>query len=293
MKKFAAILMALVLCIGFAACGAKTEDVTTTTEAPEGTGFEGMANPVTEVESLEKLMEMTGAKFSTPGVMGVSDEAYTITDCGDFKIAAYKYTVNDKKIEIRFCDNMTDDISGYYVDGDTAFAGVEGDAEKVMENAALARWYTVDGQYVFIIEAEGLSKELFEDLAQEARDVSLGENSDSALSAFYASISGEYADSVSQRATLIVTAEEDEAEFTISWANSADETVEWKMDVTKGEDSLLYYTDCEKTVYSADGETTEYEDGEGYFEYVDGKLLWTGAAEENCKACVFEIIPMD
>ena len=34
-------------------------------------------------------------------------------------------------------------------------------------------------------------------------------------------------------------------------------------------------------------ETVEYEGGSGSFEIADGKLLWTGAADEDCTGCVF------
>ena len=65
------------------------------------------------------------------------------------------------------------------------------------------------------------------------------------------------------------------------------------MDCTK-DGSKLSYTDCEKTniTYDEQGnadESEEYSDGEGYFTLKDGKLLWDGAAEENCQTCVFEM----
>ena len=55
----------------------------------------------------------------------------------------------------------------------------------------------------------------------------------------------------------------------------------------------LTYTDCEKTNITTDesGNSTSeevYEDGTGYFTLKDGKLLWDGASEEDCKLCVFE-----
>ena len=72
------------------------------------------------------------------------------------------------------------------------------------------------------------------------------------------------------------------------------------------EGNQLVYSDCTKTTNFAsedldeeeegdeDGmgggaeETVEYEGGSGSFETSeDGKLLWTGAADEDCTGCVF------
>lgn len=293
MKKYLAVVLCLLMVIGLAACGAKTEAEPQSEAEKIETGAEGgpIGNPVTEVESLEALNEMTGAKFVTPGVMGVTNVFYSIIDCGDYKIASYKYTVNDKVCEIRFSDYMQEDISGYYLEDGTAFAASEGDDEIIKDGVGLARWFTVDGQYVYIVESEGIDKELFDAFAYDFRNASLGDNGPAALAAFYSSIEGEYGDPVSQRASLTVTANEDNAEFTVLWSSSASATTKWVMHIRKTEDGLLNYKDCVKTVITDDGEKTESENGEGYFEYSEGKLLWTGAAEEDCTVCAFEMIP--
>ena len=106
-------------------------------------------------------------------------------------------------------------------------------------------------------------------------------------------LTGNYYDFVSQRATALVIEDGDEIEITVKWSSSASETTEWEMTCEKDGDKLSY-TDCEKTnsVYDESGnadDTVEYDDGEGYFTLKDGKLLWDGAAEENCKTCVFEM----
>ena len=78
----------------------------------------------------------------------------------------------------------------------------------------------------------------------------------------------------------------------------------WTMNATK-EGNKLVYSDCKyvEQIFSDDTdeegtgdeevgggaeETVVYENGSGSFEISDdGKLLWTGAADEQCQSCVF------
>ena len=123
----------------------------------------------------------------------------------------------------------------------------------------------------------------------------------------YVDLAGEYQDEVSQRATATVTAntEAQIVNITVTWSTSASESTEWTMSAVK-EGNQLVYSDCVKrsTFMSEDlddegegdedgmgggaEETVEYEGGSGSFEISDdGKLLWTGAADEDCTGCVF------
>lgn len=108
---------------------------------------------------------------------------------------------------------------------------------------------------------------------------------------FYLNLQGDWQDSTSQRASAIIKSLGYEQGVTIkvSWGNSAEETTVWTM-TAKASDSngALVYTDCKKAIVSESGEEVIYENGEGSFDFVGGKLLWTGAADENCKTCVFE-----
>jgi len=123
----------------------------------------------------------------------------------------------------------------------------------------------------------------------------------------YVDLAGEYQDEVSQRATATVIAntEAQIVNITVTWSTSASESTEWTMSAVK-EGNQLVYSDCVKrsTFMSEDlddegegdedgmgggaEETVEYEGGSGSFEISDdGKLLWTGAADEDCTGCVF------
>lgn len=122
----------------------------------------------------------------------------------------------------------------------------------------------------------------------------------------YVNLAGEYQDETSGRAaaTVIANTEAKCVNITVTWSSSATESTEWTMSAVK-EGNQLVYSDCTKrtTVVSEDmdeegegdedgmgggaEETVEYEGGSGSFEISDGKLLWTGAADEDCTGCVF------
>lgn len=261
---------------------AKATTAKATTKAAAATAAK--AKSVKNVSSLEALQNQTGAKFTTPGVMGVSNQSYTISDYGTYKVAAYKYTVGDKKCQVLFSSNLKEDISNYIIDGQTAFASSSGEDEIIKTNVALARWFTTDGQYVFIYEANSVDKSLYREAVNDAKEASRGRSAGGD-----ASIEGNYTDSNSQRATLTVTTSGKTSTFTIIWSSSATETSKWVMHVTKGEDGLYNYSDCKKVSVTDGVETTVYSNGNGYFEYSNGKLLWTGASEDSCKNCVFVI----
>ena len=111
----------------------------------------------------------------------------------------------------------------------------------------------------------------------------------------YAAIAGEYIDGYSQRAVAVVTAEDKSAQIIVSWSSSVKETTVWTMNVKFSGDSKLEYKDClaEEVVYDDQGKeirTEIYKDGTGYFELQDGKLAWTGAVDDGCKDCIFELM---
>ena len=119
-------------------------------------------------------------------------------------------------------------------------------------------------------------------------------------------LAGEYQDEVSQRAsaTVIANTESQSVNITVMWSGSATEAAMWTMNATK-EGNKLVYSDCvySELIYSDETdeegtgdettgggaeETVVYENGSGSFEISDdGKLLWNGAADEQCQSCVF------
>lgn len=108
---------------------------------------------------------------------------------------------------------------------------------------------------------------------------------------------GEYMDSVSQRATMTITKNDEGYEIIVRWANSASEETVWEMSPVVFEDDKLNYKGENITMYKYDDDGKELiVDGAtaannvGYFEIKEGKLYWTGAAQDICKSCIFEKI---
>lgn len=110
-------------------------------------------------------------------------------------------------------------------------------------------------------------------------------------------ITGNYQDSVSQRATMTINEGEDGTyDVCVMWSSSATEETEWNMNC-KLEEGKLSYEDSDKIfrVYEDDDpesfeETELLGEGAGYFEITDGKLCWTGAVDKECKDCQFELV---
>lgn len=111
-------------------------------------------------------------------------------------------------------------------------------------------------------------------------------------------ITGNYQDSVSQRAVAEVALNDDGETYdvTVTWASSALEETEWNMNC-KLEEGKLTYEDSSKVFRKYDDDSMEdFEEtefmgeGEGYFEITDGKLCWTGAVDKECKDCQFELV---
>lgn len=319
------MIAALTACVlTISACGASAPASVEAVEAPEAsvsveanekneanvtTAVVGLANPMTEVGSLEELNEKNMVVLSKPAVMGVTDEKFFSIDGSDYTVSEYDFTVNGLSYCYRAA-STTEDISGIYVSDGMLFDELNGEGIVDKEGTKGARWFTLDGQYCLTVFDDGtLDAETFELISDELKAASQvlygGQSSDGnagpsdeylALAEVLDPLSGEYMDSVGQRASLSVTSYGTSAQFEIHWGDSATESHEWTMEVTV-EDGKLVYSNCESwlVTYVEDGVDPEMEllsmGGTGYFEIDGEKLLWTGAEEDNCKECVFEKIP--
>ena len=116
---------------------------------------------------------------------------------------------------------------------------------------------------------------------------------------------GDYADSISQRATMRIVQEGETLSFEVDWSSSAFETSVWTMSGVLSEDGTrVDYTDGKlvTTSYGEPGtepgeeatpvdELVVYENGTGYFEIADSAFTWTSDNDDFAENPVFELIP--
>ncbi|MCR5150896.1 MAG: hypothetical protein K6B52_06695 [Clostridiales bacterium] len=288
-KSIICVICVLALAFSLAACR-RVEQVAEIPTAEPTTVT--IVNPVTEYFSLEELNAACGAKLSKLAETEVTNESFSTID-GDGILGEYKFNIGENEICVRFAANFDNDISGVYVDGASAFKEKYNEETVATDEYRLSRWITVDGQYVVIAPIAFDEKE-FDSVVKEFRERSTREMTEQELTDKYNSLSGEYQDSVSQRATATVEGSEDGIKITVTWASSATENSVWTMTATLGEDGLYNYRDCEHSTY----DFSESEDGvkkvistkgEGFFSLDStGALHWSGAQDENCRKCIFE-----
>lgn len=196
MKKSFILLTTLGLIMLFAGCSAapeaqatKAETTKETTEAAateiETTAKEteaseqvvGLPNPMVEYESLEEVNEILGGYMCKPAAMGVTDEMFWTIDAGEQgMLGQYCYELNGIGYTMRFSPNQTGDITGVYTNaGNTVYGEPNGDViEYAHESGTLfARWFTIDGQYVFEAPSNEFTTEIFEGAAEEMYQMTL------------------------------------------------------------------------------------------------------------------------
>ena len=296
-KQMILILLCAAMLLTLCACGAANDVVDTpaaeqteqTDEQPSDSSTQDsgatLANPMTEYASLEELNAAAGTELRRPGVMGLTDERFESIACDNYLIAQYTFSAGGTEYVLRSAP-VTDDISGYYIGGNTAFPGEpkEGlDFALGEGQAQLVRWFNIDGQFCLMAEQ---APENFSDIAAEISGIGMQNGKD---------LVGEYNDSFSQRASMTVEAlyGSNSYRVTVFWGSTATESTIWTMTAHMDADGLLSYTDgtCENHSVEADGSEkmeTVAENESGFFTPKEGKLLWNGAPDESCVDCVFE-----
>ena len=117
-------------------------------------------------------------------------------------------------------------------------------------------------------------------------------------------IIGDYYDTISQRATMQITASgEKDADVTVQWGNSAAETVVWHFSgpcVMSDKGITIEYNNGVKKILSSDGNGTinekiDYENGTGklVFDENISHPVWTDDQEDTGARCAFEYAPVD
>ena len=110
---------------------------------------------------------------------------------------------------------------------------------------------------------------------------------------------GEWADYISERATMSIVKTAGKYSIKIVWSNSATETAVWTMTAVEKQEQGEYWLesdDCKKTVaiYGEDGfvsKEVEYEEGKAMIFHIDETLNWVDYTEYAGDDCCFERIP--
>jgi len=290
-RVLAVFLAVLMLAALFSACGEKKAKTET---APETKGEEQkteIPNPTTEYASLEEINEITHGRLAHPAVMGVTDEKFSVIDCGDYKIAQYDYSVNGIPYTFRFSDYVEDDISGIYEGGALLFGKEIAEEVKEFEGGKAARFFTTDGQYVLTAKDNGaLELETFKGIADEQHRI-VGDYGEAEGMA--AQFVGDWHEQIAGRGMMTVTAENEKLHFSARWAGSYKDAYVWEFDGEVGADGKIEYKDGLRQLmeYDETGAATEKErkeDNSGVI-WLDGEgnIVWQDNDSEGSEPAVF------
>lgn len=151
------------------------ETNTGTTEFSEETV--GLANPMVEYKSLGEVNEILGGAMCKPAVMGVTDEKFWTINCGELgMLGQYCYNLNGIGYMMRFSPNQTGDITGVYTnEGNTVYGEPTDEIIEYANDSGIlfARWFTIDGQYVFECESNEVTNDNFSTIAEEIYNITL------------------------------------------------------------------------------------------------------------------------
>lgn len=280
MKKLLNLLFALLMCLSLVACNTKEE---VKDDEPIG-----MANPVVEYASLEEINEKIDVNLLKPAVMGVSNERFSIINN---TIAQYECDINGLQWIFRAAHITDEDISGIYNEYNVFEPNQ--DSGLYVNEFYLDRFFDGDKQYTIVVKdpitAQGylvLDEGVFSDCCMELKLIQKAHMDDPLV--------GDYQDTVGQRAIAYVERFGDTYNISVNWSDSNDVFNCWTMfDAVKDGDKLTYQGEqFGQYTYDAEGNVTSSNEtasnNVGYFEIKDGMLYWTGAAQEQCRTCVFE-----
>lgn len=130
-----------------------------------------------EKSSLDEVNEIMHGHLAKPAAMGVTDEKFSVVDMeGLGLVGQYTFTINDNEFTVRFSDTIVkEDISSVYIDGEPAFSDDLNDVRASGDGLQLARWFTVDGQYVLIASAS-IDADIFNSALNELASLSVPES---------------------------------------------------------------------------------------------------------------------
>ena len=173
MKRSIALLFAALMLLCLAAC---RKDASVKSETPAEVRNtlqqlpDALSAPEGEVQtyaSLDELNRRTGAQIALPEDWQIQGEFFEAMAIDDTAIGQYVFTADGLACSVRFCPDITRDITGVVgPGGGPIFDGVKGDTV-FAEDCILGRWNTGAGQYVLYAATQDI--EVFSDLFERLR----------------------------------------------------------------------------------------------------------------------------
>ena len=255
----------------------------------------GVANPMAGIASMEELSEQAKCALIRPAGADPDSEAFFLI-AGEPQIAEYDFTVGGKPCTLRFADvGIETDISGIYHDGDTLYAGDTAEDSYYQTDEVIShRWFTVDGQYVFTVNAaDGWEWADFDAISSQFQNMEPKTWSSDVPFHDYLALTGTYVSEDGQ-SMASVAIRLDHARLTVLTYPDGETMYYWEMDATLQDGKLIYDKEIisRQVVeeingsYSADL-VPEGEGGAGYAEVLpDGSLSFAGAYSEALQGLV-------
>lgn len=273
MKRLLKVLLITLLALLLGACSSNKEKI------------DGVPNPIKEYDSIDEINDAVGVHLIVSSMIPASDFTYsTIND----EIAQVKFKLDNHSWTMRGAKITNQDISGIN-DPNNAFEPFS-DYTVYLTDYYIDRLFINGIQYTITVdEAKGYDEVAYSNFIFTMENAIKNYNDVNG-------IAGSYMDKTSQRATMDIRKYDNTYEITVSWAQSADETTYWYMAGTF-KDNRIQYTGEDIATYGFDNEGNQYvidstaANNVGYFEFKDGLLYWTGAAQDQCKECIFEKMP--
>ena len=310
-KRAMHLVLCILIAVSLSACGSKRESETdTSAEVTEEVTEEtakvtdvkepipmtseaaseapaGMANPVVEYGSFDEINEITGVSLMKPTVMGISDEHFSVING---TVAQYTCDINGMEWTFRGACITDEDISGMYSEHNVFVANQ--DSGLYTNEFYLDRFFDGNRQYTIVVKnpiedgRELIDEMTFSDCCMELKMFQQMHMDDPVV--------GDYQNSADEQMVLYVERRGDEYSLSVNKIISESELTCWTMSGAVKDGDRLTYRGEEIGSYAYDAEGNEISsdvtavNNIGFFEIKDGCLFWTGAAQEECRACVFE-----
>ena len=310
MKKITALFLAVLMILSLAACGAEPAPAGEQSEAPaEAPASEeapaqeapaGLPNPMTEIDSMAELSEQANCALIRPEGAEIDDEVF-YKIAGEPEIAEYDFTADGKACTLRFTNVGIDtDICGVYLDGSTLFADSDAETNYFQTDDVIAqRWFTVDGQYVFMVNtADGWEWADFDALCSQFMDMEPKTWSSDVPFADYMALTGSYSagDGMSM---AFISVRFDHALIVVYSYPDRETMYYWEMDAVLQDGSKLVYekesisrrvVDESEDSFSAEL-VPEPDGGAGFVEILpDGSLSFAGAYSPELQGLILPFV---